>query len=497
MHRTASKARPSRSARRFSALVMPDLSATDNPLINLEVWGAPISRPQRDPGNSNFVYQRFQRGVMHFDAATGRTQGLLLADYLKAILRGRDLPSDLAQAAHGSKYFNQYCPTPPAGCAAGRPGRDGSDVRLRTRVEVRTGRWPVSLASPLQSLSEWRSRTDMRQGETPDENQLASRSAYLAELQCFLCGSLAGAIEIDRKPLPAHGVWHPSGGGPLQRVADWRQLRCNRCGGALFVESVEAVVYQDESEQLRREAPRRGRPPKWLVEERRRQSEAAELRLWPRPGSARISALASPGHSTPQQVQRTVRVGRADRRGQARVAGAQRRVHAPRDAAIREVALRLGALLDDVGRLGPVHLEQAARAIRQRQQIVGGQRRRLRDGAGRLFGLEQRLRVQCRPGRPRARRARPAAPRPAGKDVFGRLEPVRPGQRLLDLDAAPMPMQVAERAQVDQDVEGQRVAAAVLAQQVVVRAAAGDRQVEDLAGPGPRSSESTSAWIWR
>ena len=82
----------------------------DNPLIDLEVWGAPISRPRRDPANDNFVYQRFQRGIMHFDAATGRTQGLLLADYLKAILRGRDLPDDLGQAARASKYFGQYCP---------------------------------------------------------------------------------------------------------------------------------------------------------------------------------------------------------------------------------------------------------------------------------------------------------------------------------------------------------------------------------------------------
>jgi hypothetical protein len=82
----------------------------DNPLIDLEVWGAPISRPRRDPTNANFVYQRFQRGVMHFDATTGRTQALLLADYLKAILRGRDLPADLAAAARGSKFFGQYCP---------------------------------------------------------------------------------------------------------------------------------------------------------------------------------------------------------------------------------------------------------------------------------------------------------------------------------------------------------------------------------------------------
>jgi hypothetical protein len=84
--------------------------AGDNPLLDLEIWGAPTSRPRRDPGNANFVYQRFQRGVMQFDAVSGRTQGLLLADYVKGILRGRDLPADLAQAARGSKYFAQYCP---------------------------------------------------------------------------------------------------------------------------------------------------------------------------------------------------------------------------------------------------------------------------------------------------------------------------------------------------------------------------------------------------
>jgi hypothetical protein len=85
----------------------------ENPLINLEIWGAPISRPRRDPRNDNFVYQRFQRGIMHFDATTGRTEGLLLADYLKAILRGRDIPADLAAAARPSRFHAQYCPGQP------------------------------------------------------------------------------------------------------------------------------------------------------------------------------------------------------------------------------------------------------------------------------------------------------------------------------------------------------------------------------------------------
>src|ERR1700737_3711127 len=103
----------------------------------------------------------------------------------------------------------------------------------------------------------------MTPAESPGEDQ--GRTAYVAELQCFLCGSLAGSFESDRTPLPANGMWHPAGGGAPEPIADWRQMRCSRCGGALFAESIDTVVRHDESEELRREVPRRGRPPKWLV----------------------------------------------------------------------------------------------------------------------------------------------------------------------------------------------------------------------------------------
>lgn len=111
----------------------------------------------------------------------------------------------------------------------------------------------------------------------------SGRLVYLAELQCFLCGSLAGAIESDRKPLPPAGLWHPADGSEASRIADWRQLRCGRCGGALFAESVEAVVRHDEADALRREVPRRGRPPKWLVEERRRLRDVSQTLSTPKP----------------------------------------------------------------------------------------------------------------------------------------------------------------------------------------------------------------------
>jgi hypothetical protein len=77
----------------------------------LEVLGAPISQPAADPSNSNFIYMRFQRVILHYRAGIG-TEPLLLADYLKQIMLGPgapNLPADLAQQASNSRFFNQYC----------------------------------------------------------------------------------------------------------------------------------------------------------------------------------------------------------------------------------------------------------------------------------------------------------------------------------------------------------------------------------------------------
>jgi len=79
-------------------------------LLNLEIWGLPTSKPARDPGNNNFVFLRFQRGVMHYDAGCKCTQGLLLADALKAVITNQNLPADLGAQAADSPLFNQYDP---------------------------------------------------------------------------------------------------------------------------------------------------------------------------------------------------------------------------------------------------------------------------------------------------------------------------------------------------------------------------------------------------
>src|SRR5947209_8226073 len=88
----------------------PDASASLLPGFDLQIWGAPTSQPAYDPNNHQFIYQRFQRGIMMFDQSCGCTQGLLLADYFKSILTGWNLPPDLQQEAQNSRYYLQYSP---------------------------------------------------------------------------------------------------------------------------------------------------------------------------------------------------------------------------------------------------------------------------------------------------------------------------------------------------------------------------------------------------
>jgi hypothetical protein len=109
--------------------------------IDLEMWGVPISNPAADPHNSNFIYQRFQRGIMHFDNTTRTTQGILLADYFKSILTGNNLPGDLAAAAASSPFFKQYNPNAPnwVNNPAGLPNSNLTNAFVTQTPVVPTG----------------------------------------------------------------------------------------------------------------------------------------------------------------------------------------------------------------------------------------------------------------------------------------------------------------------------------------------------------------------
>jgi DNA-directed RNA polymerase subunit RPC12/RpoP len=84
------------------------------------------------------------------------------------------------------------------------------------------------------------------------------RTFVLADLKCYMCGATVGSFEHER-------------GKP--RSWDTARLRCPRCGGSVYVDQVEIVDRRTEPLEWEDEGPRRGRPPKWLVEQRRRKRE--------------------------------------------------------------------------------------------------------------------------------------------------------------------------------------------------------------------------------
>ena len=127
--------------REFLAAAPTDIPPHLRELAALEIWGLPLSRPMPDPANANFIYQRFQRGVMHFATTTGATGGLLLGDHLKSLITGHGLSASLAAAASASPLLRQYAPELPLGARhpAAIPGTDLTDA-FRPANDTTT--WP-------------------------------------------------------------------------------------------------------------------------------------------------------------------------------------------------------------------------------------------------------------------------------------------------------------------------------------------------------------------
>jgi len=123
---------------------------TPNPdlvtLLNLEIWGLPTSNPAPDPGNGGFIYQRYQRGIMHYDSVCTCTQGILVGEYLKSVITAKNLPSDLQQDMQGSRYYNQYSPGAPGWVA--RPGELPS-TDMTNAFEQGTGNVTPPATTPI------------------------------------------------------------------------------------------------------------------------------------------------------------------------------------------------------------------------------------------------------------------------------------------------------------------------------------------------------------
>ncbi len=94
------------------------------------------------------------------------------------------------------------------------------------------------------------------------------QTVYQADLACLLCGAPIGTVESAQAQIPPRVSMRRPGEGTPVVVDDWRRLRCDRCGGAAIVEESRAVERYLEPPDPDEGRPRRGRPPKWLVEQR-------------------------------------------------------------------------------------------------------------------------------------------------------------------------------------------------------------------------------------
>ena len=107
------------------------------------------------------------------------------------------------------------------------------------------------------------------------------RTFFVADLKCYMCGSVIGSIESEQSLTGIAGAGSPvrlryAGHDEAVQVANWRRLRCDRCGGPLFLDETDVVTRRYEDYNWLEERPRRGRPPKRLIEERRRERELLE-----------------------------------------------------------------------------------------------------------------------------------------------------------------------------------------------------------------------------
>ncbi len=213
--------------------------------FNLEIWGLPTSKPAHDPNNADFIYQRFQRGIMHYDKSCGCTQGLLLADYVKALLTGQNLPSDLGDQARASKLANQLRPNTPRWLA--RPADlPGSDL---TNAFASAGRNPMVALDPGHGGSEIGTSHTFPDGSVITEKDLNLRVVLRvrdllqqAGFQVVSTRTTDTQANADRKDLTGDGKVTLS--DDLQARID----RANSAGSDIFV-SIHFNGVSDTSTQ--------------------------------------------------------------------------------------------------------------------------------------------------------------------------------------------------------------------------------------------------------
>jgi hypothetical protein len=96
----------------------------------------------------------------------------------------------------------------------------------------------------------------------PPATERVPETRVIANLKCHLCARVAGVLEGDRLVSANRLLFRKQGPGEVTRIGNWRELRCQTCGGTLYVDEIEEVPVRKEEptgEQLFGPESQRGR----------------------------------------------------------------------------------------------------------------------------------------------------------------------------------------------------------------------------------------------
>ena len=120
----------------------------------------------------------------------------------------------------------------------------------------------------------------MTDGSQPTSKPASSRTVrrvprITVEFGCLMCSRDFGILVCATLPLcGAVTILQPGGFRIQMAVNQLRFLRCAICGGSILpTEITREEVRVERRIDWSQERPRRGRPPKWLVEQRRQKGQ--------------------------------------------------------------------------------------------------------------------------------------------------------------------------------------------------------------------------------
>lgn len=85
---------------------------------------------------------------------------------------------------------------------------------------------------------------------------------FVADVKCYHCASIVGRLRSEELVKHQPALFQPEGEKGERSIERWQTLRCQRCGGPVYLDEAEIVRRRIERFDLEEDRPRRGRPPK-------------------------------------------------------------------------------------------------------------------------------------------------------------------------------------------------------------------------------------------